>query len=161
MNRHRMSHSRFMLLALLPYIVSAQSTEATWSNLGGLRTGQKIEVVDMKLKAVAGNFSALSDDAISLLAGKDQITIPRADVLSVKNRGASHRRRNTLLGLAIGAAGGLAAGAIAGARSSEDGEIPVFLLVTTPIGAGIGGAVGAVLPAGQVTVYRAKVRSKP
>jgi hypothetical protein len=150
-----------MLLALLPYIASAQSAEASWSNLGRLRTGQKIEVVDMKLKAVAGNFSAFTDDAISLLAGKDQVSIPRADVLSVKNREASHRKRNTLLGLAIGAAGGLAAGAIAGATSSEEGEIPVFLLVTTPIGAGLGGAVGAVLPAGQVTVYRAKARSRP
>ena len=161
MNKHRMSHRRFMLLALFPCIVSAESTEASWSNLGRLRVGQKIDVVDMKLKAVAGNFSAVTDDAISLLAGKDQITIPRADVLSVKNRAASHRRRNTLLGLAIGAAGGVAAGVIAGARTGEDGEIPVFLIVTTPIGAGIGGVVGAVLPAGQVTVYRASARSKP
>ncbi len=29
------------------------------------------------------------------------------------------------------------------------------MLVSTPIGAGIGAAVGAVLPAGQVTIYRA------
>ena len=161
MNRHRMSLRRFMLLALVPCTAFAQSTESSWSNLAGLRAGQKIEVVDMKLKAVTGNFSAFTGDAISLLAGKDQITISRADVLSVKNRGASHRKRNTLLGLAIGAAGGVAAGAILGARSSEDGEIPVFLIVTAPVGAGIGGAVGAVLPAGQVTVYRAKARSKP
>jgi hypothetical protein len=125
-----------------------------------LRAGQKIEVVDIKLKAVAGNFTAFSDDAISVLAGKDQVSIARANVFSVKNREASHRKRNTLLGLAIGAAGGVAIGAIKGATYGEEGETPVFLMVSTPIGAGIGGAVGALLPAGQVTVYRAKARPR-
>ena len=161
MNKNSISHLRTMILAMVPFIVFGQSTEDAWSNLSRLRAGQKIEVVDMKLKPVAGNFTAFSEGAITLLVGKDQVSIARANVFSVKNRGISHRRRNTLLGLGIGAAAGLAIGAIKGAAYHEEGEIPVFLMVSTPIGAGIGGALGAALPAGHVTVYRAKARSTP
>ncbi len=156
--KHSTSHIRIMMLAMVPACAFGQSTEASWSNLSRLRAGQKVEVVDMKLKATAGRFTAFSEGTISLLVGKDQISIPRANVLSVKNRESSHRRRNTLLGLAIGAAGGLAIGAIQGAASSEEGEI---FLLWTPIGAVLGAGVGAALPAGQVTVYRAKARPTP
>jgi len=160
-SKHSTSRIRVIILAMVPAVVLGQSAEDSWSNLSRLRAGQKIQVVDMKPKAATGNFNAFSEDTISLLVGKDQISIPRANVLSVKNREGSHRRRNTLLGLAIGAAGGLAIGAIQGAAYHEEGETPVFLMVWTPIGAGAGAAVGAVLPAGQVTVYRAKARRTP
>ncbi len=155
------SRVRIAILAIAPSIVFGQPAEDSWGNLSRLRAGQKIEVVDIKLKPVAGKFSAFSEAAISLLVGKDRISIPRANVLSVKNREGSHRARNILLGLAAGAAGGLAAGAIKGATYHEEGETPVFLMVATPIGAGIGAAAGAALPAWQVTVYRAKARPRP
>ena len=151
----------FIILTLLPSIVFGQSMEHAWDNLSRLRAGQKIEVVDMKLRPIAGRFTAFSEHAISLRVGNDQISIHRSDVLSVKNRESSHRARNVLLGLAMGAAGGLAIGAIKGATYHEEGETPVFLLVWTPVGAGIGGAVGAALPTWKVTVYRARARSGP
>ena len=66
-----------------------------------------------------------------------------------------------LLRLAIGAASGLVVGAVAGATYHEEGETGVFVLVFTPIGAGVGAGVGAAMPAGEVTVYRAKSRSRP
>jgi hypothetical protein len=143
------------ILFMIPAIVLGQSSEDAWSNLNQLRAGQKIEVVDMKLKPVAGNFAEFSDDAIALQVGKDRVSIPRANVLSVKNRGGSHRGRNALLGLVVGAAAGLVGGALQGARS---GDTPVYLLAWTPVAAGIGAGVGAALPTGQVTVYRAKAR---
>ena len=84
------------------------------------------------------------------------MTVLRAEVASVKRLGESHRRRNVLLGVAIGAAGGLAVGAIRGKTYHEAGETTVFMMVWTPIGASIGAAAGAVLPArSEVTVYRA------
>ncbi len=97
-----------------------------------------------------------SGEAVSLHLDRGEVVIPRSEVLSIKNRQASHRRRNVLLGLAAGAAGGLAIGAIKGANYHEAGETGVFVMLLTPIGAGIGAGVGAALPAGQVTVYRAK-----
>jgi len=52
-----------------------------------------------------------------------------------------------------------AQGGLAGASYHESGETGVFMLVWTPIGAGAGAGVGAVLPVGQVTVYRAKLNT--
>ncbi len=134
----------------------AQAPHHSWDGLRHLRTGEAIEIVDTKMKSHAGDFASYTSDSISLRQdGRDRI-IPRAEVASVKRRGPSHRRRNVLLGLAVGAAGGLAAGAIRGRTYHEAGETPVFAAVWTPIGAGIGAIAGAVLPArGEVTIYRA------
>ena len=150
-----------MILLIAPAGAPAQSSEDSWDNLRRLRPGQKIEVVDMKLSSRQGAFTGYSEEAISLRTGQGEVAIPRADVLSVKNRKSSHRGRNALLGLAIGAAGGLAIGAAAGAAYHEEGETGVFVLVFTPIGAGAGAGIGAAMPAGAVTVYRAKSRSRP
>lgn len=148
------------VILLVPFSLRAQSHEDSWDNLRQLRSGQKIEVVNMKLKSVEGRFAGFSDASISLRRGQDEVTIPRDEVFSVKNRETSHRGRNALLGLAIGAAGGLAAGAIKGATYHEEGETPVFVAVFTPIGAGIGAAVGAALPTGPVTIYRTKPKDR-
>lgn len=134
----------------------AQPAEESWDNLSRLRAGQKIAVVDTKLKSIEGSFIGYSGEAVSLRLEEGEVAIPRSDVLSIKDRQVSHRRRNVLLGLAAGAAGGLVAGAVKGANYHEKGETGVFVMVFTPIGAGIGAAVGAALPAGQVTIYRAK-----
>ena len=157
MNQRLFPVIQIVILGIAPCIALGQSE--TWSNLNRLQAGQKINVVDMKLKAIEGRFGGFSDDAISVVVGNDKVSIPRADVLSVKNQAASHRKRNILLGLAIGAAAGFASGAIYGAGSSEEGESLIFVIVTAPLGAGIGAGVGAVLPTGPVTVYRAKARS--
>ena len=132
----------------------AQSSLDRWDNLGEVRTGRKIEVVDKKMKPVEGQFVSYSEEAILLRVGQDQVSIPRAEVASVKDREGPRRARNAWLGMAIGAAGGLVIGTIRGKTYHEEGETPVFILVWTPIGAGIGAGVGASLPAGQKTIYR-------
>ena len=132
----------------------AQSSLDRWDNLGEVRTGRKIEVVDKKMKPVEGQFVSYSEEAILLRVGQDQVSIPRAEVASVKDREGPRRARNAWLGMAIGAAGGLAIGTIRGKTYHEEGETGVFILVWTPIGAGIGAGVGAALPAGQKTIYR-------
>jgi hypothetical protein len=148
------------LLAALSQVAFAQG-EQSWDNLSRLRAGQRIEVTDTKLRSTEGSFTGYTGDAISLRLDRGEVSIARSDVFSIKNREASHRRRNVLLGLAIGAAGGLAAGGIRGATYHEAGETGVFMLVYTPIVAGIGAGLGAALPAGPVTVYRAKAPIQP
>ena len=150
-----------LVLMTTPRLALAQSGEDSWDRLRQLHAGQKIEVVNMKLKSVTGNFTGYDDHAVLLRVDRDEVSIPRGDVLSIKNREISHRRRNVLLGLAIGAAGGLAIGAIKGATYHESGETGVFMAVCTPIGAGIGAGLGAALPAGAVTVYRARAKERP
>lgn len=146
----------FFLLAAPCCLRSAQMPLESWENLRQLRSGEVIEVVDAKMKSHGGAFTAYTPEAISLRQNDRETTIPRADVASIKRRGESHRRRNVLLGLAIGAGSGLAAGAIRGKTYHEEGETTVFMAVWTPIGAGIGAVAGAVSPArSDVTVYRA------
>jgi hypothetical protein len=142
------------VLMMTPQWTFAQSKEDSWDRLRQLRAGQRIEVVTAKLKSAQGSFTGYSDQAVSLRLGQAEVSIPRGEVFSVKNRERSHRTRNVLLGLAIGAAGGLAVGAIKGATYHEKGETGVFVLVWAPIGAGIGAGAGAAVPSGPVTVYR-------
>jgi len=142
----------FSLIA--PPLILAQSALDSWDNLRQVRMGQKIEVVDLKLKPLQGQFVSYSEQAILLRVGQDQISIQRADVVSVKNQEGARRARNAWLGLGIGAAGGAAVGAIRGKTYHEEGETAVFMLAWTPIGAGIGAGVGAALPARQATIYR-------
>ena len=140
-------------------LILAQSALDSWDNLKQIRTGQKIEVVDTKMKPVQGNFVSYSEEAILLRLGQDQMSIPRASVVSVRNREGPRRARNAWLGLAIGAAGGAVIGLIGGKTYHEEGETGVFMLVWTPIGAGIGAGVGAALPSRGVTIYR--IRNLP
>jgi len=146
--------SLMAVLLVAPQLSLAQTATDSWDNLKRLRSGQRIEVVDMKLKPVQGAYASYSEEAISVLVGGDLVSVPRANVFSVKNRQGPRRARNAWLGLAIGAAGGLAIGWYKGATYHEEGETGVFMLVYTPVGAGIGAGVGAALPAGQVTIYR-------
>ena len=143
-----------LLSVIAPPLVLAQSALDSWDNLGRVRIGQKIEVVDLKLKPRQGQFVSYSEQAIVLHVGQDQLSIQRAEVVSVKDREGARRARNAWLGLGIGAAGGAAVGAIRGKTYHEEGETAVFMLAWTPIGAGIGAGAGAALPARQATIYR-------
>ena len=135
---------------------AAQNPQESWENLRQLRPGDDIEVVDVHMKSHLGRFASYTEEAIAFGHPGHEMIVARKDVASVKRR-QSHRRRNALVGLAIGAVCGLAVGTIKGKTYHEQGETPVFIAVWTPIGAGVGAAAGAALPSGrQVTVYRAR-----
>ncbi len=145
-------------------LIRAQNAAYNWDNLGRLRAGQKIEVVDTKMKSTQCRFAGYSGSGLLVRTGTGEMSIPRTQVFSIKDREHSGRGRNILLGLGIGAAAGFAIGAVKGKTYHEAGETGVFIAVFTPIGAGAGTLAGAVLPARQVTVYRAspeKPRGEP
>ena len=131
----------------------AQIAQDSWDNLRQLQAGQKIEVVDMKMKSVKGTFVSLTDDTISLQAKKKETSLAREDVFRVSVRGQSHRVRNTLIGLALGVGVGVAIPA-ASAAAHNDPDYGVIGLATLPVGAGVGALVGAAIPTGEQTIYR-------
>ena len=145
--------SMLFSVTVLPQIFAQHGLDS-WENLSQVRLGQRIEVVDTKLKPVQGQFASYTDGGLKLRVGQDLLSIPRAEVVSVKDREGPRRARNAWLGMAVGAAGGAALGAIRGKNYHEEGETGVFMLVWTPIGAGIGAGVGAMLPGRHVTIYR-------
>ena len=160
MKNYWISFTRMLVLNSIVSMALGQSPEHSWSNLSQLRAGQKIEVVDFKLKNVTGRFVSFSEDTVSLVAGSVRLSISQPDVLSVKKQGASHRKRNALIGLGIGAGIAMAVGAVKLGANHETGEPPAFVTVA-PIGVVLGAVVGVALPPGQATVYSAKARSKP
>lgn len=148
-------------LVLLAAVAGAQSPEQSWDNLRTLRSGEKIQVVDQKLKSLQGTFVSLSEEAITFRVKQDEITTQRADVLRVtslqRGRRGHPRIRNALIGLAIGA--GL--GAASGAREAGNPDWPggaegaaIGIGIMGPIGAGI----GALIPTSHLTIYRAERR---
>ena len=73
----------------------------SWDNLNCLQAGQKIQLVQMDLKSLKGNFLGFTDEMISLRVKKDEVGVPRVNVLRVSSLDGSKRKRNILLGLAI------------------------------------------------------------
>jgi Fe2+ transport system protein FeoA len=150
-----------LLLALVATpLMLAQSALDSWDNLKRLRTGQKIEVVDVRMKPLLGQFLSHSEDAIYLRVDQGQVSIARSDVASVKVRVGPRRGRNALAGLALGAAGGLVVGAVA-QGTPESGEAMFGPILGALIGMPIGAAVGAVLPGLHPTIYRVKSLPTP
>ncbi len=137
--------------------VLADSNENSWENLAQLRSEQKIEVIDMKLKSFEGDFIDYSGDKISLRVGPQTVSISREDVLSVKNREKHHRLRNAVFGTLMGFAGGAAIGAIIAESVADSSETAYGASIGALVGMGAGAGVGAALPS-PVTVYRARKR---
>ena len=143
-----------LCVVLVPVLGMAQSAQDSWDNLKQLRPGQKIEVVDTSMKSLRGPFVSVSEEALTLEAGKSQESIERAKVVRVSVRDNSHRTRNMLL--ASGILGGIALTAVAVPMGIAGNEGNSCGACAAAIAAGFGGgaAIGA-LP-GSRTVYRIK-----
>ena len=140
---------------------SPPSGESDWGNLQQLRVGQKIEVVDTNLKKYKGTFLSFSEEAISLRVKKDEVGVPRVNVLRVSSLDRSKRKRNILLGLAIGAGAGMLAGAgvasaVVGFDEGQGSKPAATIVGFLAAGAAAGVAVGA--SSGYRTIYRASRR---
>ena len=132
----------------------AQTGQASWANLNGLKAGQKIQVVEISSKKQTGTFENVSDSAIVFRDATGEASVQKQDVRSVKLLKSNHRLRNTLIGAGVGAGAG--AGIAAAAWESHG-----FLGgkgVGAAVGAGLGGfggiIVGSLLPTHD-TIYKA------
>ena len=150
---------RLLSLALLFSIPGmtgmAAPQSSDWDSLKQLRIGQKIQVVDVKLKSIDGEFSGLSDDGLSVRRGKKELTFSRAEVLRVALRGGG-RSKNALVGLTIGALFGFVSGSIMDHLDdvdSSDSGSNNGKLSGAAAGVVIGAGIGAAFP-GYHTIYR-------
>ena len=143
-----------LFLVLVLVLGMAQSAQDSWDTLKQLRPGQKIEVVDTSMKSLRGPFVSVSEEAITIEAGKSQESIERAKVVRVSVRDNSHRARNMLLGAGILGGIALAVAIIPLRASSNEGNSCGECVAVIAAGFGGGAAIGA-LP-GSRTVYRIK-----
>lgn len=147
--RHRFIFSFLLLLLLTAQPMPAQ--EGHWQNLSQNQAWKVVDVIDRHLKRYTGKFVGFSDTNLTLLVNNQEINIAKDEVYRVTAAGKD-RKRNVLVGLAIGAGAGLGLGAALMEREEGYGGA----VAGTGLGfAGIGAGVGAIVPSHK-TVYRAE-----
>lgn len=149
-------------LILLPSPLRAQDKKDDWKALYSVRTGEKIELVEASMKKHVGTFSTVTEEAIQMREGVNDIGIPKENVARVTVLDKSHRLRNALILGAVGAGAGAGIGAAASKCSSSNtafnlcglGRSAVIGLGAV-VGLAGGAGVGAAIPS-HPTIYRAE-----
>ena len=150
------------ILILIPCSLCAQDKKSDWKALYGLHSGEKIELMETGLKKHVGTFSTVTEEAIQIREGSNDVGIPKENVARVTVLDKSHRLRNSLIFGAVGAGTGAGITAAATRCSSPSNSFSSCdfgrsLAVAVGAVAGlVGGAgVGAAIPS-HPTVYRAE-----
>jgi hypothetical protein len=129
-----------------------QASQESWDNLKQLRTGQKIQVVDIHMKTLNGAFLSFSAEALGLRVAKGEVSVSRPDVVRVSVRDTSKRMRNMLLGAGIAGGVALAVGIPIAVTNSNEGNTCAVCFAGIAAGFGGGAALGAI--PGSRTIYR-------
>lgn len=148
-------------LILLPCALRGEDKKDDWKALYSLRTGEKIELVEASMKKYVGTFSTVTEEAIQMREGVNDIGIPKENVARVTVLDKSHRLRNALILGAVGAGAGAGIGAAASRCSSSNtsfnfcgfGRIAIGIGAVGGLagGAGVGAAIHS-----HPTIYRAE-----
>jgi hypothetical protein len=145
-----------LLIVLTAAVAPAQNN---WANVKGLPVGGEIRVSLQGGKSYRGQVQNVTDESLIIVAASSQETLARPQIKKVSSKGDSHRGRNTLIGLGIGAGAGLAIGA--GSDASCGGHCwfgnSIGKEVLTPVGAIIGTIIGVAWPTGiWHDIYKSK-----
>jgi|SRR5690348_13456316 hypothetical protein len=62
-------------LILIPWSLRAQDKMDDWKGLNGLRSGEKIELIETGMKKHVGTFSTVTEEAIQLREGSNDVGI--------------------------------------------------------------------------------------
>jgi hypothetical protein len=150
-----------LLLVLAPILAAQPSSRSDWGNLNHLIAGDEIRVTVATRGALRARFQRVTNEALIVSGPGKEESLDRASVVSVAAKGESHRRRNALIGLAVGAGAGLGVGA--GVDASQCHSPCLNILpnagkeILTPVGALVGVTVGALLPTGGWhDIYRSR-----
>src|SRR6266852_278658 len=109
-------------LILIPCSLPAQDKRADWKALYDLRAGEKIELVETGMKKHVGTFSTVTDEAIQMREGSNDVVIRKENVARVTVLDKSHRLRNAAILAVAGAGAGAGIGAAASRCSNSTGS---------------------------------------
>jgi hypothetical protein len=128
----------------------------SWGAVRGLKTGDRVIVLDNSGQTHKGALISVSADGISVKTGNGEEAVERARVRRVRVRSSSRRARNAVIGGAIGLAAGITIDQSLGAYfRNESGESAGARAVTYIAPIGLFGAIGGAFPAYR-TVYRVR-----
>jgi len=132
------------LLAAVAMLPAGAEVNRSWEKLvESVKVGKSVVVKRTNSVQVEGKLLAIGADSITVRWKKKPEVIMREDVFRV--RYANIRRRNTLLGMAIGAGTGAIIWGLAGRDNRNVGG---YALGGAVLGVGPGAAVGGAMPIG-------------
>jgi hypothetical protein len=136
-------------LLLLAATVAAQTNPSNWNTVKALPAGTDARIMNGS-RPISGKVESVTDEAIVVNTGKGQETFNRQQVLTVSIKKGGHRKRNALIGLAVGAAAGLGIGLATRPGPNQLKIIPAGAVVggLTAAGGIVGVIVGVVIPNG-------------
>jgi hypothetical protein len=138
-----------------PATAAPRQDKRNWDNLKQLAPNEQVRIVLNDAKSYRGEFQSVSERAIVVRVATGIQTFARENVLRVSTRGASHTRRNALIGTAVGFGAGTAIVAVA--CLSDDCKGAVAPILGATVGAPVGALVGFVMPTGGWhDVYRVR-----
>jgi hypothetical protein len=141
-------------------VARAQTANTDWANVKRIAAGEEIRVSMSDGKSFRGQLQSSTADSLIMVAANSQQTLARPQVAKIATKRDSHRMRNTLIGLGLGAGAGLAGGAVED-HSDCAGRCGfgnnLGKVIFTPLGAVVGTVVGVAWPTGGWhEVYRSK-----
>jgi hypothetical protein len=126
--------------------------KADWNNVTALGRAAEVRVQLSDSRSVRGSVINVTEDSLAVNSASGKETFARQQVLRVSVRKPSRRGRNMLVGLAFGAIAGAGIGFAGQAGCTglfcDGGFTAAVAGVTTLSGAGLGAAIGAVVPTG-------------
>ena len=141
-----------IVLAAAMAVPAIARDNGLWTNLGDLRPGDRIGLIQSDSKRIEGRFQSFTDSQITL-HGDREIAVQKDQVIRVYRRPRLRRPFRALIGAAIGAiAGALLNGTVGDRFRNEGQDLPGGALVGA--GAGIGAGIGALSGGGYQTVYQ-------
>jgi hypothetical protein len=143
---------------ILSLILPAAAQNGAWESVQALTPGTDVQVRLTSGESARGPLGLVSDRSVALTLKNGQRMFARQEIARLSVKMPGHRKRNALIGLAVGTGGGIAAGA-----AMDAGEHPCIVacdlgkVVFTPMGAIVGVIVGALLPTGRwSTIYETR-----
>jgi TusA-related sulfurtransferase len=145
-----MTSMKCLLIALVSVgLALAAPVSKTWKALSQVKSGDPVEIITSN-RAEKGLFVSVADESLTIQVHGTEERFLRGDVVRVVSRKASHRSRNVLIGVGVGAAIGLVADQTLGTylRNESNPDTARPLIWTLPIA--LCGGIGALFPAHRV-----------
>ena len=141
-----------LLLVALTSVGLVLASPGTWGSLGQLKAGAPIEVVTSD-RVEKGEFVSSSTESLTIRTRRGEEKFLRPDVERVASRTPSHRTRNVLIGVGVGAAISLVADQTVGSylRNESNPASARPLIWTLPMA--LCGGIAAAFPSYPV-IYR-------
>jgi hypothetical protein len=141
----------YVIASLVLVAPEMAAQQPSWNNVQEISPGMEIRITGPGPRTLRGTLQSVTGDSVVLNSSAGQETFARQQVTRVSIKIQGHRGRNALIGLGVGAGAGLGLGAVS---DHSCAPIGCFLgnnfgkKVITPLGAGVGVLIGALIPSG-------------